>query len=135
MQNNDGGKVRITLSTEDILNHPIAAAEDGRSSFYRFIAEDIMKKDWDDIEIVDCRKINVSPDIQKAWYERAAEVGINRGDFSVFLTMQGPKAPEDLPPRTVELQEGWCSMKPLAKEAPEQSETKKTKQPDHGHGR
>lgn len=98
--------IMITLSDAEILGHPFLNVN-GEVSFYRYIAEKCGFS-WDDVTI-DCRLIDVSPDIQDTWYAYARENGISQMSLTMTLAMSGPKALPEIPSKTVRVLEGCFS--------------------------
>lgn len=98
--------VLIHLSDEEILEHPFIS-KDGEASFYRYITEGFGVK-WGETDI-DCRLIDVSPDIQDTWYSYAKENAISTLSLTMTLAMSGPKALSELPKQTIRVFEGCFS--------------------------
>lgn len=98
--------VLIHLNNEEILEHPFVN-KDGEASFYRYITECFGVK-WGETDI-DCRLIDVSPDIQDTWYSYAKENAISTLSLTMTLAMSGPKALSEIPEKTVRIWEGCFS--------------------------
>lgn len=98
----------IALSADQVRDNPFVDAE-GRASFYR-MAVDVacapFRKNYDDVESLDCTRILVSADIQDSWVESMQEMGHSQESIMMTLANWGPKADKSLPERTVVFQEG-----------------------------
>lgn len=104
-------KVKIRLSDEEILENPFISKE-GELAFYRYVVECFGVK-WGDTDI-DCRYIDVSPDIQDTWYAYAKENGISTLSLTMTLAMNGPKALPELPEKTIRVWENCFSNKNIS---------------------
>ena len=103
--------VLVQLTDEEILENPFVNT-DGEASFYRYIVKCFGAK-WEDT-VVDCRLIDVSPDIQESWYSYAREHGISTLSLTMTLAMSGPKALEVLPEKTVRIWPGCFDNKDIS---------------------
>lgn len=89
----------LLLSEAEVEGNPYCNTSH-EAAFYRMFAEKAYGLSWDKVENLDCRKVVVSPDIQKSWYQnRPADV--SSAQLSMALIIGGPKAEPGLPPRTV----------------------------------
>lgn len=128
------------LTDEEIKNHPFIGSN-GEASFYRFVVENIIGKNFDEITC-DCREIDIAQNIQEKWYTLTKLDELNRRNFNLtedeflqfernqsfdesiksilkevevglamFLLNQGPKAPADLPDNTIRFSDKFVKTK------------------------
>ena len=78
----------INLKKEEVLEHPLW---DG---FYEMLCEKL-GINFDDVQSIDCTKVNVSPDVQELWFEAAKAADIPEFELSQMILVYGPKAVEE----------------------------------------
>lgn len=95
----------ITLTKDEVFENPFW------KGFYPLIVRKATGRDYDDIESVDCRKVNISPDIQDIWYDMAREMGAQDYELTMQLAIAGPKACLKEKTLTVEIEDGAIDFK------------------------
>ena len=95
----------IKLTKEEVISHPFW---DG---FYPLVVKKATGRNYDDVESIDCRKVNISPDIQDKWYEMANEMGAQDFELTMHLAISGPKACLKDDVLTVEVEDGAITFK------------------------
>ena len=79
------------------------------TQFYEFVAVKANLKLEGDYTF-DCRKINVSKDIQDALFKYMEENGYSQETICMMWCVYGPKAFEEFPDNTVELLDGFVNV-------------------------
>ena len=74
-----------------------------RKSFYGALIEAISLKSG---EMIDCRKMQISKNIQDAWFSYTRSYGVEDFALAMELACSGPKVDASLPDGTVVLEEG-----------------------------
>lgn len=100
--------IRIKLTPEEIQNNPFLTKE-GKAGFYRFIRKKFETAEQE-VDCIDCRKINVAENIQLAWYDYARANNIDKTELTMLLAIHGPKAFDSLPDNTVEIEDDCFTL-------------------------
>lgn len=99
----------LVLSNEQITSHPFIT-KDGQAGFYKFIRS-LFDTELYEVDEIDCRHINVAKNIQESWFKYGEENSIDASALAMQICMCGPKALEELPDNTVEIQENCFTFK------------------------
>lgn len=103
-----------TLTTEQINENPFITT-DGKAAFYNLVRE-LFKTDTQEVDVIDCTKINVSKNIMDSWYDYAEKYNLDKTDLTMGICMMGPKAKDDLDDNTIEIQDGCFTFKNIQKD-------------------
>ncbi len=99
--------VFFLMVPEEQLEHIGFIGDDGSAEFYRFIAECI-DAPFDKVNI-DCRKIEISPELQQQWYDSIPPWQTSE-QLTCALAMYGPKTDDSLAYNQIMLEPGAVTM-------------------------
>lgn len=97
---------KYDLTDSEVLENPFISSEKRGLPLYEYVA-DVLGFDTKLPEIrYDCRKINVSKNIQDSWYENYS--GDSTG-LSMSICCSGPKVDNTLPSNQIEVFDGFVA--------------------------
>lgn len=82
-----------SLTADEVKEHPFFTFEtDGQTSFYRYLSDELSIP----LEEIDCRDIDVAPNMVQFWINDAKEKGLLQETIMMNLLMAAPKENESL---------------------------------------
>ena len=105
----------IFSMTDDLMEENSFIDEDGAPAFYKMVGERLGIK-WENVTSIDCRKINVAPNVVQHWMDNIRTVcgeSVDSASLCMQLCLNGPKQDDSLPKNCYSVE--WGAYEPMPK--------------------